>query len=254
MKLKYGNRIDVAKLFPPAFTLSCCLLFLVPSWMLIYAKRNTMVAHFTSYWVYLLLVIPIIISWAHVTHTKKQAPSKWAVISAMCIPSTMLFLTALFTSQDATHMASQLKSTDCDSFKAKGNLQDSWDAAYLAYMTCVNQTNYGSNVPLYLLMQNFRLEDCSEYASTASKHSDDWNYLKYLEETQGCAGWCYQGQQLWAVTPYKDSCSTTVASAYTYLVKPHSVEIEKVMLVVLLTTSVMLVFIGPHMRALGYEW
>lgn len=254
MKLKYGNRIDIHKLFPPAFTLACCLIFLVPSWMLIYAKRNPIVAHFNTYWVYLLLVIPVIIAWAHVKHTRKQAPDKWAVILALCVPSMMLFLGGLFIGQDAGHMAKMLQSTDCDAFKAKGNLADSWEVAYNSYMTCVNQTNYGSNVPLELLMKNFRLEDCSEYSAIASKNSKDWNYLRYLEESQGCSGWCYPAQQLWAVTPYKDSCATAVSSAYTYLVKPHAVEIEKIMIVVLIVTAVMLMFIGPHMRALGYEW
>lgn len=254
MKMRFGNRLDVARMFPPAFTLSLCLLYLVPTFLLIYVNRNPVVSYFNSSWVYLLLLIPVIIACVHVRHQRKQAPCKHSVICALFVPSLLLFFFANNTVQQASSMNNKLLSTDCDTFKTKELLQLSWENAYTAFMTCVNQTNYAGGVPQDLLMQNFRLEDCSEYSSIAAKQGGpDWKYLQYLEENQGCAGWCYPAQQLWSVTPFKDSCSTTVATAFKYLVGPHAKEIQLIMLLVLLFSAVAMIFIGPHMRALGYD-
>mmetsp|Transcript_13901 Transcript_13901/g.37864 ORF Transcript_13901/g.37864 Transcript_13901/m.37864 type:complete len:274 (-) Transcript_13901:114-935(-) len=250
----YGNHLNVAKMLPPAFSLVCCVLFLVPTYMVISIARNPIVAYFNSYWSYTLLVIPVIIAAVHTVHSWKGAPSKIGVTIALVVPSAMLLIFTDIHWQSAGSLAEKLLSTDCDSFKDKATLQHSWEEAYFAFESCVNQTGSRTDIPESVIMKNFRLEDCQEYNAVAASHTEAWSYFKYLEQAQACAGWCYPGQQLWASTPAKDSCSIVVSSAFRYLVQPRARSIYYIMLCVLLMTALLLVCIGPRMRAMGYDW
>merc|ERR1719401_2367188 len=109
---------------------------------------------------------------------------------------------------DAMGKYSTLFSTDCYASNDKAKLQKSWEAAYGTFVTCLSQSN-ATGVSDDTLKQSFRLPDCAEYSDAAMDYDKDWKYLQYLEEKQGCAGWCYPSdQQLWSkVTPEtKDSC------------------------------------------------
>jgi len=255
MKMRFGNRLDVAKMFGPAFTLACCFLFVVPTFMLIWICRNPVVSYFNGYLCYLLLVNPMIIAYVHNLHQKKQAPSKWGIIGALVIPSLLCLVAAEALVTHSTEMEQRLTSLDCITFNSKAALQVSWENGYSAFMNCVNQTGVASNVPNELIMQNFRLEDCSEYEGIIAQNKGTaWGYLQSLEEEQKCSGWCYPAQQLWATGPTKDSCATVVAAAFGFYVKPHAVTITSYMIGTLVVSGVLLGTMGPHIRRMGYEW
>merc|ERR1740117_1893661 len=158
----------------------------------------------------------------------------------------------------AEKTASRLISDECSATHKKAQLQRSWEAAYYSFEECINTTlsRPGSDVPVDKIYEYFRFPDCQEYAHAAktSNYSSSWTYLLLLEEQEACHGWCYPGQQIWSAAPAKDSCSTVVASAFKYLVKPHAREVALCQVFVLFFSSVTLLFVGPKLRERGYDW
>lgn len=249
-----GGRIDMMKMFPPAFTMACALLFMVPTYMVIYISRSPVITYFSnqSYWI--LLVIPVIIAASHYVHVRGGVPNKYAVIGSLILPSLLLLIFANVEYVASVDKSDKLFSTDCDTFLLKRRLQNSWEAAYSVYMNCLNQTAVNSGRSIDELRSNFRIQDCSEYAGASRAHSREWSYLQHLEENNHCSGWCYHGVQLWSSAPTKDSCSTVVSSVYSLYVRPHASQICIVMLAVLFLSAAMFVFMGETIRAHGLTW
>lgn len=252
--LKYGQKLDLKALFPPAFTLICVLLFVLPTAMLVYILRSPMVAPFTDMKCYILLLNPVIIAVVHLVHTTKKAPSKWGVISAIFIPAVLLMFISVKAMKDSGKVGNKLLSDDCEDFKPKAQIQRTWEAAYMAFDSCLNHTGMTATMPSALIMQSFRLPDCSEYSAVKAQSGQGWKYLQSLEQNEGCAGWCYPGQQLWSTGPAKDSCASSVAAAMKYFVKPHCQMVIQIMAFVIFFAAVTMPAVGRQVRAMGHSW
>lgn len=256
--MKYGRRLSVDRMFAPAFTLTCCLLFIVPSYVLMTIARNPVVTYFGTRSPYALVVIPVVIAWAHFHHTSTGVPSKRVISISFSVPSILLIIVGQTMFMEAERTTHRLMSDECSASGKKAHLQRSWEAAYNSFEGCINNTlsRPGSDVPLDKIYEYFRFPDCEEYAhaARASNYSSSWTYLRFLEEQEGCRGWCYPGQQIWSAAPAKDSCSMVVASAFKYLVQPHAREVALIQVFVLFFAAVSLVIVGPRLRERGYEW
>eukprot|EP00928_Gymnodinium_smaydae_P062309 TRINITY_DN46203_c0_g1_i1.p1 TRINITY_DN46203_c0_g1~~TRINITY_DN46203_c0_g1_i1.p1 ORF type:complete len:279 (+),score=63.72 TRINITY_DN46203_c0_g1_i1:213-1049(+) len=249
-----GGSIDLSRLLAPTFTAVCCLLFLAPTALCIYISQHPVVAYFGAQWCYILLLIPVIIGTVHWHHVRRRAPSKYGILTALCLPSALLLIIADGELSGARAKTEQLISTDCSSFGEKAALQASWEEAYAAFESCVADSSAASGVPASKVMKSFRLQDCEEYSMLLKKNKKPWSYLRYLEETQGCSGWCYPAQQIWSATPSRDSCSSMVSAAFSFFVLPHAEQVVSLSVMVLLSAAIGFAFLNPYMRALGIKW
>jgi len=250
----YKSHTDFASVFPSAFTMLCTLLFILPLHTIIKVSRDPSLRYFSGPACWFLLVIPVIILVVHIIHVKKGAPSKYAVIVALIVPSLLLLLFANYQATSASNKGDKLFSTDCETFAIKSELQKSWEAAYDVYMACLNQTAATDSFSVEQLAQTFRIQDCTNYAPDASGHQKAWTYLRNLEESYQCSGWCYHGQQLWSTKHSKDGCAVTVSSVYKYYVRPHASQVSLMMLLTLFLSAVMLAAFGEKIRAHGFDW
>jgi hypothetical protein len=263
---KPSDGIDLMRMFPAGFTMTCCLIYLVPFWLVMTVTQTPALSYFASHWSYLALAVPIIIVAVHFVHLQKGVPNKLAITSALVIPSLLLLVIADWQYMSAVDQMDKLFSTDCDTSPQKRALQSSWEVAYSFYMDCLEDTASNSSYSMEVLQENFRIQDCAEYTAMKTgfnahgvktnmlSYKKEWNYLQYLEENHFCSGWCYHGVQLWSTKPHKDSCATVVSSLFGSIVKPHSMQVFVVMLVSLAATAVILIGMGPKLRKHGIDW
>lgn len=262
---KHYEGIDLLKMFPPAFTMVCCLVFLVPTWLIMMVARDPALSYFSSSWSLIVLVIPIVILSVHYVHMQRGIPNKYAVIAGLIVPSVLLLVTANRQYMTAVDKMDKLFSVDCDTFPEKRTLQHAWEDAYNIYTQCLKSTAASSNYSIAVLQSHFRVQDCQEYQETLAgftngahaggpNYAKEWAYLSHLEDNQYCAGWCYHGQALWSSRPNKDACSVVVSHVYGSHVRPHTLQVAVVMLAMLGVTAVVLIMMGPAMRKNGIDW
>mmetsp|Transcript_73309 Transcript_73309/g.159016 ORF Transcript_73309/g.159016 Transcript_73309/m.159016 type:complete len:264 (-) Transcript_73309:70-861(-) len=248
------QRIDLLRMFPTIFSTCMAVLFFVPIYLTLVISLSPAVSHFSTNWSLVTMLIPLILAVVHYIHQKRKVPNKHGVIMATVVPSALLLILSNSAYLDSLDYREKLASLDCAAFPEKQSVQKSWEAAYNLYTECLQQTNTASGYSLEHLMENFRIQDCQEYGKMMKTYQRDWDYLRYLEETQSCSGWCYRGQQLWSVSPAKDSCSTVVSVTYDSFVRPHAAQVIIMSLSILLLTAIGLITFGPIMRAYGLRW
>jgi hypothetical protein len=205
----------------------------------------------------LLLIIPIIITLAHIVHHIRRVPNKFAVIAGLLFPSVLLLLTSNGQMTTAMDRADTLFSVDCDTFEGKRVLQRSWEAADRLFEDCLNSTvERNPQLTVAQLKEHFRIQDCEEYEAQyqSPTYRRDWDYLRYLEVEHGCTGWCEPGQQLWSRVPHKDSCSTAISAVYAFKIEDHSKQVCIIMISTLVSSAVGLVLLGPLLRQRGYDF
>merc|ERR1712216_42490 len=162
-------------------------------------------------------------------------------------------------------MGLQMFSTDCDTLVEKRALQRSWEAADATFSRCLEETIQdarAANSSLTLTADEaaskFRLQDCDEYSSARRDHEKNWDYLWYLEEEHACAGWCSLGRRLWTSGPSedkpKDSCSVVVSQVFSGKVSRTSYQTTLITWVVLISSVIFIIAVGPYLRARGIDW
>jgi len=242
------------QLFPLAFTIICFLIFVIPMYLLLYIVHNPV----ASYWINLrsvfILLIPFIILTVHFIHVSIGGPNKFAILVALVVPSVILILSANIAMTKSLDFATMLFSVDCNTLAAKAELQRSWEDAAALYGKCIEETAASRNLTESYLAANFRVQDCTEYPDALKKNAKTWNYLRLLEETQFCTGFCTSGTRLWGHGVAKDSCSVAISSMFRNLVHAHSAQVMLMMLVVLLSTFIAMILVGPVMREHNIPW
>lgn len=221
---EWHHERNVMRFFPRVFTMASFMLFMLPSYLAVRTDRDPVVAYWKGYSDLVLLIIPVIILAAHIYHAN-YGPSKYVTTAAAMIPGMLLVAFGL--KMQNTNPAGSLFSIDCDLMPEKMHLQQEWEAAHSLYQSCLKQTSTQHNFTVDYLAQNFRIQDCTEYPKGLEKHMATWSYLRYLEEKTHCTGFCIPGQPLWTAptSEHKDSCAVAVASAFTYMAHPHSVQV-----------------------------
>lgn len=261
-----GKQPELLRVFPWAFTAACCFLFAVPAWAELSLARDEALSYFRSDWTDVVMIIPVLICATHYIHMRQRVPNKLAVMVTLIAPSLILFLCASGARTAALDKHDKLLSASCDALPEKQALQDSWEAAHSLYVECLEETTKVSKFSVDQLMDKFRITDCEEYNTaytghnaagekvSAPHHQKEWKYLKYLESSHFCSGWCYPGAQLWSSGVHKDSCSAVVSQLYRSHVAPRGSQVGAFMLVVLGSAIVALTALGPVLRSHGVEW
>jgi len=258
----FDGELDALRLLPVSFTAITSILFGTCTWMLLRVGMEPALAYFHTFWYWGITVIPAAITGVHVVHTRRGRPTKYTIAIGLALPSVILLFYGNLSYMSALEKTTKLSVSDCGSFNEKRDLQRSWEAAYQVYMNCINETHVVTGQPMDSLMQRFRLPDCEEYHSVLyglghnqDSHLREWTYLQQLEEEQMCAGWCYQGQQLWSShTGGRDACSKAVSRAYAAYAAPRASQVVALTLVILGSAAVAVITLGPVMQRHGLEW
>jgi len=231
--------IALCQLFPALFSLMCCLVFGVPVAVIANIGRMQQLAEVLPLWLGALAIIPAVVVAAHAAHSARPgAPSKLVVFLALTVPSMVLLCYGGVVYLQASRLSEELSpSVACAASLEKRRLQHAWDAARDMYDGCMEATGRRDDIDPAALRRRFRLQDCEEYAE-ASRGSGarlaEWAYLRYMEETQGCSGWCSPAEPLWGHGGMGDSCSAAASSALRLQAMPRAAEVCSTMLLVLL--------------------
>lgn len=256
-----GN-MDALRLFPVSFTTIISILFGMCTWLLLRVGIDPALSYFHIYWYWGITLIPAAITGVHVVHMRHGRPTKYTLALGLALPSLILLLYGNLQYQSATEKITKLSVPDCSTFSEKRDLQRSWEAAHELYMSCINETHVATGLSRDTLLQRFRLPDCEEYESALyglglnqESQLREWTYLQRLEEEQLCAGWCYQGRQLWSSqNGARDACSKAVARVYAAYAAPRASQVGTIMLVLLGCSTMVVIMLGPVMQRHGAEW
>jgi len=168
------------------------------------------VAPFVAFFVIVLILA------VHLVHVQLGKLHWLAVFLGLLVPAIVILVATLYTESRTGNLANGLRSHDCHLGVAKWELQQAWDEAYITMSNCFTDTlkQHDGNITEAMLRHRFRLGDCTEAARATiagSSFVKSWAYLEQMEARHLCAGWCYQGPQLWADTIHKDTCAVAVA-------------------------------------------
>jgi len=248
--------IDVLRMFPSRFALCGLLLFLPPSLLLAHLCHDTTVQYWVGYWTLVPVLIPFIFITSYIVHQSLGKPHKPTILICLFTSCVLLFAIGDIILSVSSDKGAQLLSMDCDSFPAKRQLQKSWEAAAALFDKCLVDTVQTHNITLETARSKFRIQDCEEYAVQLDMHGQDWNYLQQLEEQYQCSGWCASSASIWAFKAQsaQDSCHTVVAQVFFHKVHRSAKQVVVYTIVTLLAISIVLVLIGPLLRANGLEW
>lgn len=143
-------------------------------------------------------------------------PRRLVLIVSVFVPVACLLLTATFTGGAVGGMAFRLQSLDCRNYAAKWHVEEAWRAAAQLKEACLaNRTAATSEARQEEVELTMPVQECPGYEEGFAQWGYEWEYLKALEETERCAGWCeYSSKPLWRVflneNP-KDRCALAAA-------------------------------------------
>merc|ERR1719277_2851500 len=208
------------------------------------------VIYWVGHWCEFALLLPALFLFAFIVHSKMGRPHKATVLLTLLLPSIALLIIGDILNSSAADKADQLRSTDCDTFGQKRQLQRSWDSAHQLYIGCLEETLALRNITMEKAMELFRIQDCEEYAEAYPKYKKDWDYLWFLEEKHRCAGWCSFGDRLWTYKPTVDSCTTVVSQMFVLKVRRMAKQVIVMAVFILVSTSIANILLSPGLRAL----
>jgi len=248
--------LDVLRMFPYIFTFSCCLVYLVPSWLTVHNGHDPSVRYFFEYWWQIVMLFPILFVGGHVMHVRKGGPWKPVVLVCCLVPSISLVILNDRLLTLSSDISDQLFSVDCDTIPEKRELDRAWQDAHQLYMRCLTDTVMQSKGAMTMdrAQDLYRIEDCDEYPQAFRYQSETWNYLAYCEEDLACSGWCTPGPRLWTFRETHDSCNVAVSSVFAAKVHSSAKKAVFYSVAVLAMVSVGIVSAGPYLRARNIVW
>merc|ERR1719161_736105 len=231
---------SIHRMFPLVFTAVTVLVFMIPSFTLLYIARQPAVDYFVDDKSYLVFLIPIVIVLTHWFHVAR-GPNRYVTSMALIIPSLLLLLLGLLANRGSSMYVQSLFSIDCDIIPVKAHLQLEWESANAFFQKCLHDTAKTMNYSVPYLADNFRIQDCTDYSEAFQAHHGTWSYLQSLEENYACTGFCIPGQQLWTTGPHKDSCAVSVASVFQHIVWMNAIQVIAMSLLTLVLVSLCVV-------------
>jgi len=253
-KLRPRKRLNMTKVFPFFFSFSCLMIFLAPMWLIVHSSQDTNVVYWVGEWCKAVLVIPLFFVGAFFVQSQLKRPHKPTVLITTLLPAGILLVVGDALASIASDRADQLRSTDCDTFGQKRDLQHAWAAAQKLYTKCLDDTVRSNNITMKQAKTLFRLEDCSEYKSGLAMYSSEWGYLKYLEDEHQCSGWCHVAQPVFTKKDVHDSCSVVVGAVFRAKIKRMALQVVSYDLFILMVVSVGNIMVGPTLRSMGMDW
>lgn len=236
--------VDLLKVFPLAFTMACCLLFLMPFVKCVDLAFDSNVVYFMGTAVLrILLFFPIVlILLAHFIHWRSQRPNKYAFVLGTIGPAVCFLVLGERVLSEANGLGFRFLSEDCGPhFHKKYQLEQSYQAARSFYDTCVPMTPEHPNLsPI--------ITECSGY-QVEMNHRPAWRYLQHLESRYTCAGWCTSEVPLWALSNApRDPCSRVVGQVMRTSILPQALQVFVYSILVIVVAVVGLLVLGPKIR------
>lgn len=239
------SRVDMLEHFPTLFTSWCVFVFLMPlvkSYSFLYDNTvRPWIGTMPRY----TLILPLVLVFAgYCVHRVSRAPSKSAVIISLIGSSLVFVLLGNHAVKTAFVYGNLFAASDCRNFAEKYELEHAWLAARDFHASCMD----GSNQTAV-----HAISDCPGYASTL-RANPKWRYLHEVETEYSCGGWCEPHSSLWSVRRARDSCSTVVSEVLESKVQYFSSQVETYNMIIVLTSAVLLILLGPTFREHGLSW
>lgn len=243
-------------MFPSVFTFAMFCIFMTPIWQMSHLGHDTTVRFWVGRWCDMAMFLPIIFIATHLIHIEKRTPHKPAVLASIFIPCIVLLILADVVMTTAYDKADQLFSTDCDTFSGKRELQREYVYAQELYKSCITETaaREGGNLTAASAAKLFRINDCEEYATAHKQHQRHWDYLSYLEEEHQCSGWCARSSRLWTFKDTQDPCTVAVSAVFRGKVQNTAKQVVVYIIFTMVLSAVLLIAVGPKLRARGIDW
>lgn len=242
------------QVFPAAFTLFNVAVFLAPVWVASHAGRDRHVMHWVPGHTWAVVFLVVLWPLAHILQAVRGgAPGKFVVVTCLVAQCVTLLLVGQYVMITSYKVGNSLMAEGCRAFLPKLQLENDFVQAKSFYSECMSETIRTSNMTSAQAMEQFRIQDCTTYESVAARHPG-WSYLRYLEETYHCAGWCTEDVPLWTGVLTQDACSPVVAE---HLLNNVQVSMEQVLVYaafVLIAMSVVLLRFDPALRSHGLRW
>jgi len=253
-KARRKKKFNMVKVFPFFFSFSCLMIFLTPIWLIVHASQDANVVYWIGEWCKAVVALPILFVGAFLIQAQLRRPHKPTILITVLLPAGVLLVTGDALASIASDRADQLRSTDCDTFKQKRDLQHAWNAADKLFTKCLQDTAHINNITVKQARNTFRLDDCSEYKGGLETYPIEWGYLKHVEEAYQCSGWCHAAQPLFSKKEVQDSCSVAVGAVFRAKIKRMALQVVSYDLFILMVVSIGNVMIGPQLRSMGMDW
>mmetsp|Transcript_16084 Transcript_16084/g.50537 ORF Transcript_16084/g.50537 Transcript_16084/m.50537 type:complete len:280 (+) Transcript_16084:116-955(+) len=233
------------ELFPEAFACGCLLLFAAPVVKTFDLAFDPLVLHWVGDGLKVVAALPLVfVAVGYALHRAWHRPSKIAVILSLLGSSLMLGFQAHRLAMMSMELGDRFAASDCATFPAKYALEREWQRASQFHATCKRNSADG---------RSLMVQECPGYALEAPQHPS-WDFLKTLETTYGCAGWCKEHEPLWTLSKPQDSCSFATAFVMGVKIHPTANQVFVYCVAVLILTSAALLLAGPWLHERGVQW
>lgn len=232
------------RLLPEAFTCGCLLIFVGPMVKSFHLAYDPLVIHWVGDWPKLAAASPLVlVALGYSLHRARGRLSKAGVLLSLLGSSVVLGLMAHRLAMASLELGDRFAASDCTTFPGKSALERDWKEASRFHAACRTS----------IQMESFVVQDCRGYEAERVQHPS-WAFLKRLEETYGCAGFCTTERRLWTLGNAEDGCSSVTAFVMSAKIHPTANQVFVYSVAVLLLTSLVLFLLGPWLRERGYEW
>jgi len=256
-----GNPFDVgySRMLPTAFIFCCFVIFATPMALTIALGYDSSVQYWIGPWGLMSFGVPVLFAAGHLVHLERGFPRKPVVLLCTLFPAILFLIIGDIHLSVAYDLSDQLFSTDCDTFDSKRVLDRSWKRAHELYVKCITKTveNSGGkhNITIAKAFDLYRIHHCEEYETAHREEKEQWDYLRHLEENHHCSGWCESGsRRLWTYKGVRDPCSTAVGTVLKFKVQRIAMQVVVYSVCVIVLVTVVLVLVGPMIRAAGMPW
>lgn len=198
------------ELYPSLLTLA---LFAIFGFAVITGVRLTQDPN-ARFWVgqqgYAMLLIPVLLVVSHTIQSYHRRPMYFPVVISVCVPPLIAVVIGFDYAAPVDQVVNRLLSTDCTTFRQKFVIEQAYKEAAKFYHNCVSEEAKKQSLTVQAVRENIVISQCPGYDPEASGYANEWAYLQGLEETENCAGWCFDGEEaLWTHNPTNwDSCAS----------------------------------------------
>lgn len=137
-----------------------------------------------------------------------------ATILLLVLPCTTLAISSELQELQFQFISAALGSQDCSSNVEKVHIQEAWEVAKNTSVNCDKYLMKLTGSSKEELAKVRRFESCPDYYQAMGSFEKEWMYLRGLELSYQCGGWCTPDYPLWTLskTPL-DSCSLVAGHA-----------------------------------------
>lgn len=243
-------------LFPTLYTLMAFVILCSPVMSGVNLALDINASYWLSVFGWTVLLVPLMLAASHAIHVCRGRPNLWAILLSTVMPALFVILMGLTYQVHAHYISARLLSTDCTSDAPKLALNEAYRAADWQLQLCMQKASKIINVSA--VQGKMAFPDCPTFSEgdAALRWRHEWAYLRKLEETQNCAGWCDQTTSavFTASKGKHDTCSQVAGVMFATTVSGHALRMWAVGLLSLLVGSLMFAAIQEHLVRTGIQW